>query len=187
MPTAITHAVVAVASGKAAFAGRMPKRFWPIALLCSAGPDLDIGLMHYGVAYADMWGHRGMTHSIAFALTLSFVVTTWLFRDWAGFGSRRWWMLFTYFSLLTASHGFLDAFTNGGLGIAFFAPLNNTRYFMPWTPIEVSAIGLRGFIKYGGLQTLISEILWIWVPVMAGFVVVLLIRRLLRRQRPLAQ
>ena len=40
--------------------------------------------------------------------------------------------------LAIASHGLLDAFTDGGLGVAFFAPFDSTRYFFPVTPIEVS-------------------------------------------------
>jgi hypothetical protein len=31
--------------------------------------------------------------------------------------------------------------TDGGLGIAFFAPFDNTRYFLPFGPIKVSPIG----------------------------------------------
>jgi len=176
LPTAITHAVVAVATGRAVFSWNMPRRFWPLAIFCSAVPDIDVGLMHYGVEYGDMWGHRGMTHSLLFAVVLGFVVTTWLFRDWVKLGSRRWWALCAYFSLVAASHGVLDAFTNGGLGIAFFAPFDTTRYFMPWTPIEVSAIGVAGFFKYGGLHTLISEVLWIWLPATTTCIAVVALR-----------
>lgn len=178
MPTGITHAFVAVAVGRAAFKGKLPWRFWPVAAICSALPDLDIGLMSHGVEYGDLWGHRGMSHSILFAIILSFVVSTWLFRLWWAedskarindipmlWASRRWWALFAFFSLITASHGFLDAFTNGGLGIAFFSPFDTKRYFMPWNPIEVSPIGLRDFVKNGGLDTVRSELFWIWLPV----------------------
>lgn len=180
MPAALTHGIVAIAAGRTAFRRTMPRRFWPLAILCSAAPDIDVGLMHYGVAYDDLWGHRGMTHSLVFAVALGFVVTTWLFRDWATFGRRRWWTLLVFFTLITASHGFLDAFTNGGLGIAFFAPFDTTRSFMPWTPIEVSPIGLGGFIRCGGLQTLVSEMLWIWLPVVGGCAIIAVAQRLVR-------
>jgi hypothetical protein len=33
--------------------------------------------------------------------------------------------------LATAGHGLLDAMTNGGLGLAFFSPFDNHRYFLP--------------------------------------------------------
>src|SRR6267378_8050335 len=58
--------------------------------------------------------------------------------------SARWarWCptpgLWRFFFLATASHGLLDAMTNGGLGVAFFAPFCDTRYFLPWQPIVVS-------------------------------------------------
>jgi len=35
--------------------------------------------------------------------------------------------LFAYLFLATASHGVLDAMTNGGLGVAFFSPFDNRR------------------------------------------------------------
>jgi inner membrane protein len=175
--TAITHAFVAVAAGKASFARPMSARFWLLAIACSAGPDLDAGLMSYGVPYGHWAGHRGLLHSLLFALVLSVIVVSWAFRREAPWLSRRWWRLLSFFFLLTASHGFLDAFTNGGLGIAFFAPFSNERYFMPWTPIEVSAIGLVGFLKYGGLRTLLSEALWVWLPVTAIGAPIALLRR----------
>jgi inner membrane protein len=62
--------------------------------------------------------------------------------------------------LLIASHGILDGFTNGGLGVAYFAPFDNQRYFFPWQPIEVSPIGLS-FMSIDGLWTLASEVLWV--------------------------
>jgi hypothetical protein len=40
-------------------------------------------------------------------------------------------MLIAHFSFVTASHGMLDAMTDGGLGVAFFAPFDNARYFFP--------------------------------------------------------
>jgi inner membrane protein len=69
-----------------------------------------------------------------------------------------------YFFLATASHGFLDAMTDGGLGVAFFSPFNNTRYFLPWRPIRVSPIGVTRFFSHRGLEVIRSELLWIWLP-----------------------
>jgi hypothetical protein len=40
--------------------------------------------------------------------------------------------------LCGASHGFFDAMTNGGLGVAFFAPLDSRRYFLTFRPLEVA-------------------------------------------------
>ena len=71
--------------------------------------------------------------------------------------------LFFWFTAVTASHGLLDALTNGGRGIAFFAPFSDHRYFFPWRPIQVSPIGV-GFFSPRGLRVLASESGWIWVP-----------------------
>ena len=57
--------------------------------------------------------------------------------------------------------------TNGGLGVAFFASFHNGRYFLPVRPIEVSPVGLRAFWTRRGLRGLISEFLWIWLPMAA--------------------
>lgn len=155
----------------------MGPKFWLLAMSCSALPDIDSGLMAWGVPYDAFLGHRGFLHSLLFALLLSVLVVSWAFRREAPPGGRKFWALLAFFFLLTASHGFLDAFTNGGLGIAFFAPFSNERLFMPWQPIEVSAIGLVGFIKYGGWRTLLSELLWVWLPVTIAAAAILLLRR----------
>lgn len=68
------------------------------------------------------------------------------------------------FGLFFHLHGFFDAMTNGGLGVAFFAPFDNTRYFLPWQPIQVSPIGVANFFSEWGLSVIISEFLWIWLP-----------------------
>jgi inner membrane protein len=69
--------------------------------------------------------------------------------------------------------------TDGGLGIAFFAPFDNTRYFFPFRPIEVSPIGLA-FFSGRGLDVIWSELLWVCIPatIIAGTV---LFYRKLRR------
>ena len=66
--------------------------------------------------------------------------------------------------LATASHGFLDAMTDGGLGVAFFSPVDNTRCFLPFTPIRVSLIGISRFFTARGFAVIRSELLWIWLP-----------------------
>jgi inner membrane protein len=171
--TAFTHAFVAVAAGRICYR-RMPPRFWLLAIACSAGPDLDVGLHHYGVEYLDLWGHRGMTHSLLFALVVAAIVVAWPLRKIYAPFSARWWGLLTFFFALTASHGFIDAFTDGGHGIAFFSPFDTTRYFMPWTPLVVPHFGLARLFTSYGAQVMLSEILWVWMPVgaIAGAVIV---------------
>jgi inner membrane protein len=66
--------------------------------------------------------------------------------------------------LATLSHPTLDALTNGGLGVGFFAPFSNERYFFAYRPIEVSPIGVGDFFSQRGLKVLLSELRWVWLP-----------------------
>lgn len=127
-------------------------------------PDLDVIAFAFGIPYSAMLGHRGLSHSILFALMLSALVTGLGFRGqrWTGMRIRIWVFLFA----ATVSHGILDAFTNGGLGIAFFAPFDATRYFFPIRPIEVSPI-VHGFLSERGVRVIKSEMLWVWLPALA--------------------
>jgi inner membrane protein len=85
--------------------------------------------------------------------------------------------MWLYFFLATASHGLFDAMTDCGLGVAFFAPFDNHRYFLPWTPIRVSPIGVTRFFTARGFAVLQTEFLWIWLPAMLLAVLALLLRR----------
>ncbi|MET0592934.1 MAG: metal-dependent hydrolase [Polyangiaceae bacterium] len=68
---------------------------------------------------------------------------------------------------VVASHGLLDALTNGGLGVAFFAPFSNERVFFPWRPIAVSPIAVRSFFSHRGLRILANEFFIVWIPSIA--------------------
>lgn len=135
---------------------------WVIGALSSVVPDLDVIGFRFGVHYGDFWGHRGFTHSILFAALLASVVV--LLAFWQRLPDPGRFALWTYFFLATASHGLLDAMTDGGLGVAFFSPFNNNRYFLPWRPIHVSPIGVSRFFSHRGLAVVQSELLWIWLP-----------------------
>jgi inner membrane protein len=139
-----------------------PKRVWLAAATCAVIPDLDVIGFHFGVPYDSFWGHRGFTHSLVFAAllaTLAFFLVCRTAAPTIGFS-----VLWLYLFLATASHGFLDAMTDGGLGVAFLSPFSNVRYFFPWRPIRVSPIGIARFFTSRSLAVLRSEILWIWLP-----------------------
>ena len=163
MATALTHGFVAAAFGKAAFPGKMPARFWVLAVVCSLLPDVDVIGFRMGVRYGDPFGHRGFSHSLFFALIVAVVVTVAAFREERAF-SKRWWGFILFFFVVGASHGVLDAMTNGGYGVAFFAPFDRTRYFLPWQPLHVSPISIRGFLSPRGLSIIVSELLAVWLP-----------------------
>ena len=60
--------------------------------------------------------------------------------------------LFLYFFLCAASHGVLDAMTNGGLGVAFSPLFDTTRYFFPVRPVLVSLIEIGEFFSEYGVR-----------------------------------
>ena len=53
--------------------------------------------------------------------------------------------------------------------VAFFSPLENSRYFFPYTPLEVSPIGVRGFFSQRGIDILINEFSWVVLPLLVLF------------------
>jgi len=164
MPTIFAHAVSAVALASHYKRSERPTRLWVLAIVCAILPDVDvIGLKYGNIQYGDLFGHRGFSHSLLFAFIVSLFVVLSAFRSIPRF-SRQWFYLILFFFLVTASHGFLDAFTSGGLGVAFFSPFDTTRYFFPWTPVDVSPINPRLFVSLRGLKVLASEFLWIWIP-----------------------
>jgi inner membrane protein len=181
MASAFTHSIFALAAGKLAFPERLSARVAVLGICCALLPDLDVLGFHVGIPYRHPLGHRGFFHSLLFAVLVGTAVTLLACRTVPGF-SKHWWALAAYFSAMTASHGVLDAMTDGGYGIAFFSPFSNTRYFLPWRPLEVAPIGVRGFFSRWGWDVLMSELLWIWLPC----VLVLVIAYLIRRQLPVS-
>jgi len=139
-------------------------KFWILSIACSVLPDADvIGYRWLYVPTYDFFGHRGFFHSPFFAALVSIFIVCVFYRKEVTF-SKKWWKYFFYFFILAASHGILDALTNGGNGIALLSPLTNERYFFPWTPIEVSPLSVGAFLSRRGLTVLASELLWIWLP-----------------------
>lgn len=175
MPSIPTHFVVGAALGQVAGQPmRSDWRFWTVALVCSALPDVDVIGFSFGVQYGDLWGHRGMTHSLLFAAFVGVLAAM-------AVGGARAQLLWNalLLSLITASHGFLDAMTNGGLGIAFLSPFDPTRYFLPWRPILVSPIGLGRFLSERGAAVLVSEIVYVWLPAIVVGLILHVLRRFL--------
>jgi len=177
MPTIFTHAFAALALGKVFTGERRPARFWVLSALCAVLPDADAISFSFRLERGSMFGHRGFSHSLVFAILLALLVVRLAFRKTQAF-SKDWWKLFVYFFIVTASHGLLDALTDGGSGVAFFAPFDATRYFFPWRPIEVSPISLDRFFGPRGLEVITSELVWVWLPAVLLVIAAWLYRRL---------
>ena len=71
MPTIISHAVAAVALITAFPVQAVPRRLMLLGAGCSMVPDLDVIGFRFGVQYGDLLGHRGLSHSLAFAGVLA--------------------------------------------------------------------------------------------------------------------
>jgi inner membrane protein len=159
-----------------AVGGRSRAAIWGLGALCALAPDLDAVVSFlFGIPYSHVLGHRGLSHSLFVAALLATLVTAVARRNLAESpGTAKLWL---FFFLATASHGFLDAMTNGGLGVAFFAPFSETRYFLPWRPILVSPISIHVFLGYRGLRVMWSELGWIWLPASLVFLAGLALHR----------
>lgn len=167
MASAFSHALVALAMGKLSQSQRMDRRALTLGVLCAVLPDIDVVGFGYGVQYGDLWGHRGLTHSLAFAALLSALLVGLCYRREAGSVMAGMGL---YFFLCAASHGVLDAITDGGLGVAFFSPFDTTRYFFSIRPVVVSPIGVQEFFSDQALRVLASEVKWIWLPASVGLI-----------------
>ncbi len=161
MASAFAHAVAAASLGRLI---GPPCTYWRTLLLgmvCAILPDADIIGFALGIPYAHPFGHRGLTHSLAFALLVSLTIVALVFREVSGPARGR--LVFFVF-LATASHGLLDAMTDGGLGVAFLWPFSNERYFFPRRPIMVSPIEPSRFFTSEAWAILRSELLWVGMP-----------------------
>jgi|TARA_B110000967_G_scaffold209907_1_gene268491 inner membrane protein len=176
MASVFGHSLAAIALGKTFSEELRKPKFWVLGILCSIAPDADVLGFKFGVPYGSFWGHRGFTHSFFFAILFG-VAITFLFY------TPKRPILSLYFALCTASHSLLDAMTTGGLGVAFFSPFENSRYFLPWSPIQVSPIGLKQFFSEWGLEVIKSEIIWIGIPLLITVLSISICKKYLRNLR----
>jgi inner membrane protein len=159
-------------------------RLMLVGVVASIVPDLDVLAFRLGIPYASAWGHRGFSHSLLFALIVA-VVGAGLARYLFSTPKQTFWFLL----LAVASHGILDAFTNGGLGVAFLWPFSSERFFSSVRPIEVAPLGFSRFLTPKGLVVLRSEILWVWFPFLVAALGAVAVRRyrFIRSARKAAQ
>ena len=84
----------------------------------------------FTVERGSIFSHRGLTHSLAFALVLALIVVSLAFRERKAF-TRRWWLLVLYFFVVTASdHAGFRSRAIAGYSVhyafsGFFRPLDN--------------------------------------------------------------
>jgi len=181
VPSVFSHAVV----GAAVVACGLPR---PRAVLVVLGavlavvPDLDVVGLAFGWGLDHPLGHRGLSHSLVMAIALAGLATLAV----PARPAERRWRVWLVLALAAASHGLLDALTNGGRGVAFFAPFVATRWHFPVRPIEVSPIGVWTFFSRRGLDVLTNEVVWLWAPSLAALAATWAVRRLSDPRTPAA-
>jgi inner membrane protein len=117
-------------------------------------PDADVLGFALGVPYGAPFGHRGALHSLAVAVAIGIAAAIVARARAPGARAVR---LGVYVGLVVASHGLLDAMTDGGKGVALLWPFTAHRYFFAWRPIPVAPIG-AGFLSMRGLRVAAIEL-----------------------------
>ncbi len=172
MPTIMTHAFVPIAVGWGLGKSRVATPVIAAGAALAMLPDADVIGMAAGIPYASPWGHRGASHALTIAALAGML-------SWIALRPKPPLIGALFLMMAAASHGILDAFTSGGFGPALFWPLDDVRHFAPVRPIRVSPIG-ADFVSLRGLATLVSEAIWVWLPVS---LIALLLRFGLREER----
>jgi inner membrane protein len=157
VPTFLTHPAVPVALGVGLGEATVSRRLLVAGAVASLLPDLDVLGFYVGVPYAAPFGHRGATHSLVAALAVALAGAA-LHRPLRTPARTAFWFLL----VAAASHGLLDALTNGGYGVALLWPFTDERLFAPVRLIQVAP--LRHALWSRGLVALGSEALRVWAP-----------------------
>jgi inner membrane protein len=156
MATLVTHAALPfIVSGALDLDPRERTRVTVAAAIVSCLPDLDTLSFLADVPARDPWGHRGGMHSIVFGLLLGAAAMLFLPRR-----PRIW----AFVLGAAVSHGLIDFFTHGDLGVALFAPFTAQRFLFPWGPIAVSPLGVDEMLGRFGALVLLNEALVVLLP-----------------------
>lgn len=178
MATIFTHGIAAFTLGKTALKKTGAGKILIAGIVCSVLPDADVIAFAFGIPYESMWGHRGITHSVFFALLTAVFVTLLFYKTKAKFSVSSL-QIAVFIFLCTLSHPLLDMLTDGGLGVALFAPFNNRRYFFnSFRPLKVSPFG-AGIFSKRGFMVILSELQWVIIPCL----LLLLIKNLLKNDK----
>lgn len=154
MPTILTHAALPLI---AAWGLRAPRRLALAAAIVALAPDLDVAGRAFAIPHQALLGHRGISHSLLFALLLALLAWTAIARE-----RPRWSLAFLFAA--AASHGLADMYTRGSKGIMLWWPLGEARYEWQFQPVEASGIFARS-ITGGSLPAiLLAELLWLVLP-----------------------
>jgi inner membrane protein len=166
-----THAIAGAALSPLFLSRLDPAKWIAAGAVLAMVPDLDVAAFGMGIPYSSPLGHRGITHSLFFAILLGYGCAQWIVRYPAP------WRLSLYLMAATASHGLIDMCTNGGRGVGIFLPFTARRFFFPARPIQVSEIGVDFFFSPESWIVIRTEMIWVWLPSAVIFAIARSIRR----------
>ncbi|MEM7674423.1 MAG: metal-dependent hydrolase [Myxococcota bacterium] len=121
----VTQAVLGAAIGQAAFRRQLGRRALAFGALGGTLPDLDV-LANAFDPFAEMWFHRGPTHSLVVIPLMAPIVGEFGYRVFGrNLSASRWvWTQLAFWALIT--HPLLDVFTSYGTQLLY--PLSNQRF-----------------------------------------------------------
>lgn len=180
MASIFSHAIVAGALGTVNHPKKRVLKYLLLGIFCATFPDIDVIMFKLGVPYEHPFGHRGFFHSLLFAYLQGLFIVRIFYHEHQ-FMCKGALITGFYFFCCGVSHSVLDAMTNGGKGVAFFAPFDNTRYFLPWRPIEVSPVDVSSFFGEWGIRVLQSEFYYVMLPSALFAIGMLTYRKLAKR------
>jgi len=153
MPS-IGHIAVGMAAGQGVTPSRRHRLAWVLWLVAvSCAADLDLALAFFNQPHNSIYGHRGLTHSLGFAVLAALASVVVAPRWGRGRGSAAAVAFLTY-----ASHLALDCLNVGSRGVPWFWPLSSVFHSLPWAPIP--AVQSAGeFLTPRGLPVLGAELL----------------------------
>ena len=129
-------------------APRHRRRVITLAAICAVAPDLDLIGWPLGISPYAPLGHRGLSHSIPFAVLLGGIAALAFLSDVT---RHERVAAAAALILATTTHSVLDALTTySPTGPAFWAPFSNHRYRFPWMPLT----GAGGFETDFGREAL---------------------------------
>jgi inner membrane protein len=157
----------------------IPARLAAVMVIASILPDMDMIGYALGYRYPSPFAHRGLTHSLVFALTVGLIAAAAAPRLKTTRG-------IAFFEALLAilSHYFLDILGSRN-GVALFWPFDETRYAWPW-PAFISFIldwfsPHRLFSSWWADRFVRVELLTVWAPCAFFALAACLLRRIKRK------
>ncbi len=156
MASAFSHIAVPAILYASFKSDKVNFRLFVLAAVCSVFPDIDVIGFKFGILMVRN-GVIGVLR-IRWSLPYAWLPCQPLFIRSSSLN------LGLYFGFVScASHAFLDAMTNGGLGVALFWPFSSGWIFFPFRPIQVSPIGVGSFFTEWGLRVIVSELVWVLI------------------------